>query len=157
MMYGFNDHLLGKFIAAVAACLLLASPVTQIRADEPVGKTELHFRGMMQELDRNMQKITAAISREDWALVAQIAPKIARHPELPPAEKMQILAYLGTNASEFHHIDAQTHEAASDLEQVAEFGDGKAVIQAFARVQENCLACHQNFRKPFVEHFHGAH
>jgi cytochrome c556 len=150
-----KHHFAGKFITAVAACLLLSGNIAQ--ADETAGSKPLQFRGIMQGLDRNMQDITAAISREDWELVAQLAPKIAKHPEPPLTEKMRILAYLGTNASEFHRIDAQTHEAARDMEQFAEFGDGKAVIQAFARVQENCLACHQNFRKPFVEHFYGSH
>lgn len=152
-----KHHFSGKFIAAVAACLFFSGNIAQVQADETAGNKALQFRGIMQGLDRNMQDITAAISREDWELVALLAPKIAKHPEPPLAEKMRILAYLGTKASEFHRIDAQTHEAARDMEQVAEFGDGKAVIQAFARVQENCLACHQNFRKPFVEHFYGSH
>lgn len=34
-------------------------------------------------------------------------------------------------------------------------GDGQAVIAAFAKVQQGCLACHQSFRKPFTEHFYG--
>ncbi len=36
---------------------------------------------------------------------------------------------------------------------VAARGDGLAVITAFARVQRACLDCHQEFRKPFAEHF----
>lgn len=152
-----THHFSGKFIAAVAICLFFRANIAPVQADATAGNKTLQFRSIMQGLDRNMQDITAAISRADWARVAQLSSKIAKHPEPPLAEKKRILAYLGSNASEFHRIDAQTHEAAHDMEQVAEFGDGKAVIQAFARVQENCLACHQNFRKPFVEHFYGSH
>jgi cytochrome c556 len=31
-----------------------------------------------------------------------------------------------------------------------------AVIAAFQSVQTGCYGCHQEFRKPFVEHFYGA-
>ena len=33
--------------------------------------------------------------------------------------------------------------------------DGQAVIASFETLQNSCLACHQDFRKPFVEHFYG--
>jgi len=32
--------------------------------------------------------------------------------------------------------------------------DGQAVISSFATLQNSCLACHQSFPKPFVEHFY---
>ena len=47
----------------------------------------------MQELGRNMQAITGAISQEEWVQVVQLAPKVAAHPEPPLTEKMRILAY----------------------------------------------------------------
>jgi hypothetical protein len=66
----------------------------------------------MQELGRNMQAITGAISQEEWVQVVQLAPKVAAHPEPPLTEKMRILAYLGADATKFRNFDAQTHEAA---------------------------------------------
>lgn len=110
----------------------------------------------MQELGRNMQAITGAISQEEWVQVVQLAPKVAAHPEPPLTEKMRILAYLGADATKFRNFDAQTHEAALAMKLAAASSDGKAVTQSFAHVQESCLGCHQAFRKPFVEHFYGA-
>jgi cytochrome c556 len=90
-------------------------------------------------------------------MVEKIAPLIADHPQPPLMEKMRILAYLGSDAAKFREFDAQTHEAALAMKQAAGSGDGKLVIQSFARLQEGCLGCHQAFRKPFVEHFYGTH
>ena len=141
------------FPVTFTALLLLAGLPTQVRAEgEP-----LHLRSIMQDLVRNMQSITRATSEEDWVLVAELSPKVATHPEPPLAEKLRILAYLGSNASEFRALDEQTRKSAHAMEQAAERGDGKMVIQSFARVQESCLGCHQIFRTPFMEHFYGQH
>lgn len=143
-------------ITAFSVCLLLWGFQPQAWADGATEGKPLALRRIMQELGRNMQAITGAISQEDWALVAQIAPRVAAHPEPPLPEKVRILAYLGTDAARFRRFDAQTHEAAHAMQQAAARNDGKAVIQSFARVQESCLGCHQGFRKSFVEHFHEA-
>lgn len=140
----------------VAAGLFLSVFQLSARADDVTQTEPLALRRIMQELDRNMQAITSAIALEDWVWVAQIASKIATHPEPPLIEKMRIFAYLGTDAVKFRNFDTQTHEAALAMKQAATSSDGKVVIQSFARVQESCMSCHQAFRKPFVEHFHGA-
>ena len=112
------------------------------------------LRGVMQQLGRDMQAVTGAISQEHWALVARLAPKIASHAEPPLSEKMRILAWLGTDAGKFRGFDEQVHQAADAMGAAAKRGDGQAVIQDFAKVQQSCLACHQNFRKSFQEHFY---
>ena len=50
--------------------------------------------------------------------------------------------------------DEKTHQAAQAVGQAATREDGQAVISAFAKLQNSCLACHQGFRKPFLEHFY---
>lgn len=110
---------------------------------------------VMKQLGADMQLVTGAISREDWARVADLAPKIARHAEPPSTEKIRILSWLGTDAGRFRGFDAQVHDAATGMGESATRGDGQAVIAAFAQVQQSCLGCHQNFRTAFVEHFHG--
>lgn len=133
--------------------MLTASAVTfGAQAVEPEKPTAL--RKIMEQLGRDMQAVTGAISMEDWARVAELAPKIARHAEPPLSEKMRILTWLGTDAGKFRSFDGQTHETASAMGEAAERGDGQAVITAFAKVQQSCLDCHQDFRKPFLEHFH---
>lgn len=141
---------------AVVACLFSGAFPGPARAGDATGAQPLALRKIMQELGSNMQATTGAISREDWAQVVQLAPRIAAHPAPPLTEKMRIFAYLGADAGRFRNFDAQTHEAALAMKQAAARGDGRAVIQSFARVQESCMGCHQAFRKPFVEHFYGA-
>lgn len=151
-----HRHRFKAYFIATGIGAFLASTCLQAWADE-VGKAEpLALRKIMQELGRNMQAITGAISEGDMAQVVQLAPKVATHPEPPFTEKMRILAFLSSDADKFRRFDAQTHEAALAMKQAASSGDGKAVIQSFARVQESCLGCHQAFRKPFVEHFYGS-
>ena len=70
------------------------------------------------------------------------------------AEKMRILAWLGTDAGKFRSHDGQTHESATAMGDAAKRGDGLAVISAFSKVQQSFLICHQSFRKPFLEHFY---
>mgnify|MGYP000858714358 CR=1 FL=1 len=116
----------------------------------------LAMRGIMQDLGRHMQTVTLAIAREDWALVEKTAPLIAQHPQPPLMEKTRILRFVGTNMGKYKSHDHKTHEAAHELAQAAKNKDGMAVIAAFQSVQTGCYGCHQEFRKPFVEHFYGA-
>ncbi len=143
-----------------ATLVVLITIVTAISsatwADENDSSVKpLSLRNIMQELSKNMQIVTDAISREDWEQVARIASQIANHPQPPIAEKMRILGFAGSNVSKFKSFDEQTHQAAKELEEIAIRKDGKAVIAQFATLQESCLACHQSFRKTFKEHFYG--
>lgn len=112
------------------------------------------LRGVMDKLGRDMQAVTGAIAKEDWAVVAELAPKIARHAEPPILEKARILTWLGTDAIKFRGFDMQAHDAATLMGEAAHRGDGQGVISAFAKVQQSCLGCHQGYRKAFIEHFY---
>ena len=151
-----HSHTSGTIPLIVAAYLFLWGFQFPASAGDATRGEPLALRKIMQELGRNMQAITGAISQEEWVQVVQLAPKVAAHPEPPFTEKMRILAYLGADATKFRNFDAQTHEAALAMKLAAASSDGKAVIQSFAHVQDSCLGCHQAFRKPFVEHFYGA-
>ena len=106
---------------------------------------------LIEIVSRACQAISIAIGKG----ASKTAPKIAEHRQPPFAEKMRILAFAGSNAGRFKRFDEQTHQAANALEQAARRSDGQAVIASFATLQNSCLACHQDFRKPFVEHFYG--
>ncbi len=137
--------------ALFTAITLSALPVGAQTADPA---KPMAFRSAMDKLGRDMQAVTGAISREDWALVAELVPKIAHHDE-PPAEELKAIhGWLGSNGGKFHRLDEQTHKAAVAMGNAAKRGNGKAVISAFEKVQQSCLACHQSFRKSFVEHFY---
>ncbi|MBL0311540.1 MAG: cytochrome c [Holophagaceae bacterium] len=126
-------------------------------ADNNATVKPLALQKIMQDLGKHMQVVTDGISSEDWDLVARIAPLIADHPQPPLAEKMRILKFAGSNAGKFKGYDEKTHQAAQELGRAATRRDGLAVISAFATLQNNCLACHQGFRKPFKEHFYDRH
>lgn len=145
-----------KTIVAVGVIgTLLATVSSTTWADDNAEAKPLALRKIMQDLGKNMQVITDGISREDWELVANIAPLVADHPQPPLGEKIRILRFVGTDAGKFKGYDEKTHQAAQALGQAATRQDGPAVISAFAKLQNSCLACHQGFRKPFLEHFYG--
>lgn len=137
----------------MVAALLIPASILHAQAQEPARSMVL--RSVMQQLGRDIQAVTGAISSEDWALVVDLAPKIASHAEPPVGEKMRILTWLGADAGKFRGFDGQLHDAAIAMGKVASRGDGQEVIAAFGKVQQRCLACHQEFRQPFQEHFYG--
>lgn len=133
---------------------LLAITCLQARANDAGKAKPLALRKIIQDMGKNMQVITDGISREDWELVAKIAPLVADHPQPPLDEKMRIFRFVDADAGKFKGYDEKTHQAAQALGQAATREDGPAVISAFAKLQNSCLACHQGLRKPFLEHFY---
>lgn len=101
-----------------------------------------------------MQHISDSIAREDWALITEIAPRIADHPKPPLTEKIRILAFVGSDAGKFRDYNEKTHQAGQELRRAAMQEDRTEVISAFATLQESCVTCHQSFRKSFQEHFY---
>ena len=150
-----NQPISAQIFVITAASVLSFGICTQALAENTTGVKPLELRKIMQELGKDMQAITEAIAHEDWMLVAKFAPQIAEHPEPSAIEKIRILTHIGTDAGKFESHDEITHLAARALEQVALRRDGLGVIAAFANLQNGCLACHQSFGKPFVEHFYG--
>lgn len=132
---------------------VLALPVHAQAAAPAPDDSMPGLRGVMQQLGRHMQAVAGAISTEDWAEVARLAPQIAEHPEPPLTEKVRVLTWLGTDAVKFRGLDQQVGAAANAMGDAARRGDGGAVIDAFAKVQQACLACHQGYRASFRQHF----
>lgn len=149
-----HRHPFKTFFTVTAIGTPLAITCLQAWADDAGKAKPLALRKIMQDMGKNIQVITDGISREDWELVAKIAPLVADHPQPPLGEKMRILRFVGTDAGKFKGYDEKTHQAAQALGQAATREDGPAVISAFAKLQNSCLACHQGFRKPFLEHFY---
>lgn len=142
-------------LTLAAAYMLAATAVPNVRASEAADGRPLELRKIMQDLDKNIRGIADAISRKDWTSVASIAPSIGEHPQPSMAERMRILRFMGADASAFRAYDAKTYHAARALEEAAARRDASAVVSSFAALQDSCSACHQRFRKPFVEHFYG--
>lgn len=142
-------------VVTLSLSLILAVSTTGLRAQAAEPAKPLALRAVMEKLGHDMQAVTGAISKEDWPVVAELAPAIAKHAEPPLTEKVRILAWLGTDAGQFRGFDRQVHDAATSMGEAARRGDGQAVIAAFGRTQESCLGCHQGYRRAFVEHFYG--
>lgn len=143
-------------VAAVALMMVAGSLLPAAdAADAPDRTAPMALTTIMRDLGHDMQGATDGIAREDWPAVATVATRIADHPQPPLAEKLRILAFVGKDTSHFRGYDQQAHDAAQQLAMAAQRQDGIAAITAFANVQSACLGCHQQFRKPFREHFHG--
>jgi cytochrome c556 len=138
----------------IAVIFTAAGVATRADADDD-SVAPLALRAIMGELSKNMQTATHAVSREDWEQAAKTALRIADHPQPPMMEKLRILSFAGSDVQKFKNFNRQTSLAAKYLEEVAGKQDGHAVIAAFAALQSSCLACHQDLRKPFKEHFYG--
>lgn len=155
-MENLVSHLLNhRQLLTIALSVALATAATGLGAQSAEAAKPMALRSVMEKLGRDMQAVTGAISKEEWALVAELAPKIAKHAEPPLSEKMRILGWLGTDAGKFRDFDGHVHDAATAMGDAAKRGDGQAVITAFSKTQQNCLACHQSFRQSFVEQFYG--
>ena len=118
-----SPKLLSAHAIALAVALLASAATFCAQAAEPA--TPMVLRSVMDQLGRDMQAVTGAIT------------------------------WLGTDAGKFRGFDGEVHDAAIAMGEAATRGDGQAVIAAFAKLQQGCLACHQTFRKPFTEHFYG--
>lgn len=139
--------------AALSIPASLAATAMPVQAVEP--QPPMALRGVMQQLGRDMQAVTGAISREYWAVVADLAVRIARHEQPPAREKLRILGWLGSEVGKFRGLDGEVEQAATALGEAAGRGDGAGVIAAFTKTQQSCLSCHQAFRQSFLEHFYG--
>ena len=87
-----NQPLKPRSFFTVPLSVLLATFATALGAQSVEAAKPMALRTIMERLGRDMQAVTGAISKEDWPLVAELAPRIAKHAEPPMSEKMRILA-----------------------------------------------------------------
>jgi cytochrome c556 len=132
---------------------LLAGPVGASEDGHDHGGVH-EFHEMMEELGENTQRIVQAINHEDWAWAAREARMIADHSRPPAEERARLKAFTADRHAKFAKYDKAVHETAAELAKVAEQGEGREVINAFARLQSSCLDCHASFRDDFREHFY---
>ena len=91
-MENLVSHLLNhRQLLTIALSVALATAATGLGAQSAEAAKPMALRSVMEKLGRDMQAVTGAISKEEWTLVAELAPKIAKHAEPPLGEKMRIL------------------------------------------------------------------
>jgi len=95
--------------------MVLVTVATGLGAQFVETAKTMALRTVMEKFGRDMQAIIGAISKEEWALAAEFAPKLAKHAEPPLAEMMRILTWLGTDAGRFLDFDGQVQDAATAM------------------------------------------
>lgn len=143
---------LPSLLSILFSVLILFTP--NLKAQTVQVEAPMDLRTIMEKLGHDMEAVTRAIFTEDWPLIAELAHEIAHHAEPQMAEKVEILTWLGPDAGKFRRFDMQVQEAATEMGEAAKQADGQRVIEAFAKTQQSCLACHQSFRQPFIKRFH---
>lgn len=139
---------LTRAVAALLACALWPA---WAGGSGKVGLPEL--RRIMRDLDAATQGVVDGVAREEWTQVAEIASRIASHPQPPLAEKLRILALVGRDSARFRGYDEQIREAARSLQEAAKRKEGQVATRALADMQGACQACHATFRGPIQQHY----
>ncbi|MCL7743759.1 cytochrome c [Guyparkeria hydrothermalis] len=142
-----------QLIPAVFAALTLAGPAIGSEGEDRHDRVH-EFHEMMEQLGEHTQRIVQAINHEDWEWVASEARAIAEHSRPPAEERRRIRAFTGDRHAKFAEYDKAVHSDAAELAESADEGDGREVINAFARLQTSCLDCHGAFRAEFRRHFY---
>ena len=141
-------------LPGLVLAVMLAGPAWA--SEDGHGHGGVHeFHEIMEELDKHSQRIVQGINREEWEWVAREAQMIADHPRPSAEVRKRIKAFTGPRQARFAEYDKEVHSAAAELADTASQGEGREVINAFARLQASCLDCHAAFRDDFREHFYG--
>lgn len=135
--------------------LILALLGSTLIPSASVATEPLALRKIMSDLGKQMQSITDGLARDEYADIGKAAMAIAEHPQPPLSQKVRILGFVGTRIARFKAYDARTHDLALAIAEAARHKDTPAAIDAFRALQLSCHGCHQEFRRPFVEHFYG--
>ncbi len=105
-----NQHFSEQILVLTATSVLSVCICTPALAENTTGVKPLELRKIMQELGKDMRAIIDAISDQVWTLVANIAARVAEHPEPPAIEKVRILTLIGAAAGKFESHDEITHQ-----------------------------------------------
>ena len=102
-------------------------------------------QNMMGHLEA-IQKITKALSTEDWDGIAKATEAIAISPEM----KMQC-EHMGKGAAGFTDQALEFHHRADAITEAAKKKDTTGVLKATAHTLEACTGCHATFRQDVVD------
>ena len=129
-----------------------SSPVVALNDMDPRTPVPLqpmmawHQKRNMQEHLIAIQHITEALSREDWAAVAEAAATIESSPQM----QMQC-EHMGAGADGFTEMALDFHRRADAIGEAARSEDTRAVLLATANTLEACTGCHATYRQEVVD------
>lgn len=144
---------------ALALCAILAGctdggagSVAEENAEENTGAPEAAagptLLEVMAGLQGDMDRLHHALWAGNMDSVAVAARAVADHPEVGPQERTRVLGILGDRGPAFVALDRAVHDAGVTLAEHAGAGDVPGTLEALARLQEGCVACHTEFRAP---------
>ena len=137
-------------LMVLAAALFLGGCAAQ-----PSGPA-MGLRGIMRDMGRDAAAIADGLMREDYALVERAALKVAEHPQPAPEERVRIITWLGPRAGRFRGYDQEVHGHGQALAAAARQRQPRAALEAFHKLQSACMACHLEFRQPYLTQFYGS-
>lgn len=105
-----------------------------------------HQKENMQQHLVAIQRITAALAKDDWDEIAAAAKLIESSPQM-----QMMCKHMGAGAEGFTERALQFHTLADAIAPAAEKHDAKAVLQATAHTLEACTSCHAVFRQEVVD------
>ncbi|WP_163140736.1 hypothetical protein [Arhodomonas sp. KWT] len=100
---------------------------------------------VMQAMESDYQALSRALFREDYVEAKKAAERLASHPTPGFAEKLTLLARLGTAAGRFQELDSQVKETARDISSAADARAFDRMATGFERLTDRCLSCHSRF------------
>jgi len=116
---------------------------------------ETVLQTVMKGHAKNMQMIADGIAHENYEQVEKAA-RVVIDPPHPPStltEKYRLVRFLGGKLDRFRALDEAAKQRAAALASTARSQNGETTIAAFQQLQMSCLACHNEFRKPFKGYF----
>ncbi|MEZ4439522.1 MAG: hypothetical protein R3B72_10555 [Polyangiaceae bacterium] len=105
-----------------------------------------HQKQNMMEHLVAIQRITAALAKEDWAAVAEASALIESSPHM-----QQMCQHMGMGAPGFTDLALDFHRRADAIGAAAANHDATQVLEATATTLEACTTCHALYRQDVVD------
>lgn len=93
-----------------------------------------------------IERITEALSREDWEGVAAASALIESSPQM-----QRMCEHMGAGADGFTELALEFHRRADAIGVAARDRDGVAVLRATAVTLQTCTSCHAKYRQDVVD------
>lgn len=100
---------------------------------------------MMQHLVA-IQRITDALSHEDWKQVASASALIESSPQM-----QQMCEHMGAGAEGFTEMAVDFHKRADQIAVSAREHDSAGVLRAVSNTLQACTECHATYRQELVD------
>ena len=111
-------------------------------ADDPK-----NFKEVMQRIETDMSKLIGHIMKEEYSDIISTAERVANHDEPPIAQRLRLIAELGTDFTNFKSHDDDVHINSVAMQEAAEKKDIDSVIVSYGKTLQSCNNCHKKYRE----------